>query len=708
MLISKNNRLISITAGILLIMSISHPSFSQISYGGRPVVQGLSSHSEVPVISMPVFDHDIYRQQAETQSLMIKPLVFARSFEVSIDPENHGFWEQLDNGSRVWRVAIRSGGALSLNIIFSKYVLQPGVSVFIYNRDRSHILGAFTHLNNKSSKSLATEPVAGDELIIELQVNPHIEYYGELIIGSINHDFTGILDNKSSRFGTSGECNIDINCSFANSLQTEKNAVARVLVNGTRYCTGVLVNNTSGNGTPYFLTANHCIENNEQAENTVFVFGYESPFCNGGNGSAGKSLSGSEMLVTQENLDFTLVEISTKPPVSYQPWYAGWNRSATTPSAAFTIHHPQGDVKKLSAGFDSPATGTFGSGYTANGHWKINKWDIGTTESGSSGSPLFDSDGLVRGVLTGGEARCGYSVNDFYTKFSLAWARYEGINQQLKPWLDPLDTGAEILNGMNPYADGQLSAGFQVSTTEICIGEQVVFTDFSTGDVNAWLWDFGPGASPPSATTRGPHHVEYLFSGTRTVMLTIADNSSTDTIRKDVSIDVKTDRLPVAGFSYTEKEYSVQFHDLSQNAASFYWEFGDNTISMQREPVRNYKKEPEVVYTVKQFITNRACMDTVIHQVLVTYLPPVADQPHKKVTVFPVPARNFITVQTDLPFEEDTVIELITITGRTLLTNNLSSGETSVVLELESVPPGTYLLRITAGKEHVTTRITVI
>ncbi len=693
---------------ILVFLPATFSVSSQISYGGKPAVATLKTISEIPVIRMTRFDTGKYlREKTSGMDRRLKPLFFAKPFPLSIDPERDGAWEYLQDGGRIWRISLESSGAYSLNVIFSRYRLNPGASVFVYNPDRSHILGAFDYRNNQPSGSLALSPVTGDRLIVEMHTDKGVSHYGELIIGKLNHDFTGILHTKEGRFDRSGNCNIDISCPVANPWQTEKNSVVRIMINGNELCTGVLVNNTSNDGTPYFLTANHCVDDSTKAANTVFIFGYESPFCNGGDGTLNNTLSGSDLLATQENLDFTLLEIRDMPPQNYRPWYAGWNLSLEIPESTVSIHHPQGDVKKIAKDYDSPFTATFGPGYTIDGHWRVGRWDIGVTERGSSGSPLFDQDRNLKGLLTGGEGRCGNAVNDFFCKFSLAWDSYEGDTSRLKPWLDPGDTGAESLQGINPYADNELEANFTVSTTGICAGDKVVFTDFSTGYPDSWHWDFGSDANPPSAFNRGPHFVEYSTGGMRTVSLRVETNNGFDTKEMEFDLSVKTTEIPVAGFSYThENELFINFNDMSQYADSYYWEFGDGRTSTLANPDNTFTDEGE--YTVKQLVRNQACSDTMAQTITLIVNISHLDNHSGELKIYPVPASSFVIIETDIPFRENSSLELFSVSGKSLMKKKLAAGETRTLIEFSGYPSGTYILRIVSGDEYITTRIPVI
>ncbi len=684
--------------------------FSQMSYGGRPSQLNTTELREIPVIRMPLFDIHKYLRDLEPEAeSRLKPMVFAKPFDLDVAPEKDGKWTETEDGSRIWRVILYSRGALSMNIIFSKFMLKEGVSVFVYDTRRTDVKGSFDRRNNQLSGSLAVAPVRGDRLIVEMQVEPGISDFGELVIGRLNHDFRGIIGSKDGQFGLSGDCNIDISCPPGNQWQTEKNAIVRLYINGIELCTGVLVNNTASDGKPYLLTANHCVPDSANAENTVFVFGYESPFCNGEDGSVSNSLSGSDLLATQENLDFSLLILRDTPPRSYQPWYAGWDRSEQTPESTVSIHHPNGDVKKISVDNDPPLTNTFedlGEKYTQNGHWKIEKWDIGTTEGGSSGSPLFQNNGQVIGLLTGGDARCGFSENDYYSKFSLAWDLYEGDSSQLKPWLDSLGTDIQSVQGINPYLDSALQADFQISTTEICEGDEVVFTDFSSGSINSWHWDFGEGASPSVAYTRGPHLVEYTGSSERVVSLTVGNKNGSDIMEKLFNLTVKSTELPVAGFSYTEDELTVQFNDMTEYAASYYWEFGNKSTSTQSNPVHTYQAEGE--YNVKQLVRNQACSDTSVQTLTITTTSAGIEPPVEGIQVYPVPANDFITIDFGQSATAEKVIEMFSSTGNLLERLNLSAKQASVTIDTSGYPSGIYILRILTGNVQNIYKIPVL
>lgn len=104
-------------------------------------------------------------------------------------PENSGVRFTLPDGTKVWRLGIRSEGALSLNVMFSEYHLPKGARVFLYNNDQSEVLGSFNHLNNSERSILPVAPIQGDELIIEYQEPMEAAFPGKLAVGEVNHGY---------------------------------------------------------------------------------------------------------------------------------------------------------------------------------------------------------------------------------------------------------------------------------------------------------------------------------------------------------------------------------------------------------------------------------------------------------------------------------------------------------------------------------------
>ncbi len=146
-----------------------------------------------------------------------------------------------------------------------------------------------------------------------------------MTISSISHDYINLFNflSEDNIAGNILDCHNDINCDVGDPWQIEKNAVARIVLDGNALCTGALVNNTLSDRIPYFLTADHCIDNNAEANRSVFYFNYESPECDGGDGQTNHIVSGAQRRAFNGNSDFSLLELSSRVPTSFQPFFAG-------------------------------------------------------------------------------------------------------------------------------------------------------------------------------------------------------------------------------------------------------------------------------------------------------------------------------------------------------------------------------------------------
>ena len=460
--VKQNIRRLSVFLLLTGFITQSFTTEAQINQPGTPVSFTLKDKSVFPIVQMTKVNPDeLLKEDAYTDTMPDYPYRFAKVLKVNLSLDNSGLWQEIKGKGRIWRLGIKSVGAYSLNLIFQKYDLPPGARLFLYNPDHSMVLGAFTEENNKPWGSLAIAPVRGDEIIIEYFEPGKTAHKAHLVIGSVGYAYRDILGLMDDRFGLSQPCNKDINCSDGAEWQYEKHAVCRIIftkLNGNSYlCSGSLINNAKNNEIPYFLSANHCLPTSYEAQTAVYYFNYESPACNGGDGDISQTLSGSTIQATTTNLDFSLVKMSDTIPETYKPYFAGWNASPQAPEKVVSIHHPQGDVKKIAIYIHPPVTGNFmyEFDYDDSTHWYIDNWTYGITEGGSSGSPLFDQNHLIVGDLTGGSvvANCT-SADAFYEKFSHSFADYSDKREQLRYWLDPDTTGIISLNGFGPAVTG--------------------------------------------------------------------------------------------------------------------------------------------------------------------------------------------------------------------------------------------------------------
>jgi hypothetical protein len=433
----------------LLLTLGTAPVSAQISAGGTPRSFQQALSSLPPTVTMAAVDVAQYQAEDERADKE-EPYRFGASIDVRLTLKNAGTWENLPDGSRIWRLRISSPGAYSISLLYDQWYIPDGCDLFIYNDRRDRVIGAFTSSNNWVDGTNITAPVADDASTLEYFETAEQAGQGSLSISNVVHAYRNLFGRYQASplddYGTSGACNNNINCPEGAAWQTNKRGVTMILLSsGSRICTGSLINNTSQNQTPYYLTANHCLGGNNTWQ---FMFNYEAPSCTNQDGPTTQTVSNSTLKANWSGSDFALLQLSATPPSAYNPYYNGWNRIDAAATNTVCIHHPDGDIKKISFDNNPPVSGTW-SGTPANSHWNITQWDDGTTEPGSSGSPLFDQNHRIVGQLHGGDASCSYNYNDFYGKFSLSWTGNGTNATRLSNWLDPASTGATTLDGLD-------------------------------------------------------------------------------------------------------------------------------------------------------------------------------------------------------------------------------------------------------------------
>ncbi len=326
-------------------------------------------------------------------------------------------------------------------------------------------------------------------------------------------------------FGDSQPCEVNVHCPEGDPWSDEIRSVALIIGSfGTRICNGVLVNNVRADFTPYLLTADYCIKDihgnyDPSLPNSwIFVFNYESPTCVSVDGPLNQTTTGATLLAHDSLRDFSLVQLNEPPPDTYNVYYAGWSTLLVTPATGTCIHHPRGDVKKISLDYDSLTSSDFfdSTGFT---HWRVGSWDIGTTEIGTYGAPLFDQNHLIVGLYAGGSASCTNPSPDWFGKFYQSMYAGTSSANRLADWLDPDTTGTLQLSGLD-------KSGLSLSV-DADSGWVPLTVNFSADPgrftADSWIWDFGDGNSANSQFTShtytdpGAHAVTVQFTSDTTV-----------------------------------------------------------------------------------------------------------------------------------------------------------------------------------------------
>ncbi|MBK7337550.1 MAG: hypothetical protein IPJ00_15930 [Saprospirales bacterium] len=540
-------------AGFLFLLSaFSLPLSAQITSGGQPVFlddqfQMARGPIELSEYQLPSPDLEKYRllnEQHPDNPLGAAPV------KVSLNLENAGQWLELGNGDRLWLLKVKGVGAKGLAILYDDFYLPPGGKLFMYDPEGREILGAYDARHNKDSRRFVTGFVEGETAILEYYEPKFQRGKGALSIFRIDYALSSDMLNRGAGFGfgESDSCQVNVNCPIGSIWQDEKRGVCRVrmvLEEGMGWCSGSLVNNANNDGTPYVLSGFHCQDGfTPLYDFWRFDFHYEGEPCENPAQEPGYlSIIGCEQRAGRQESDFLLVELSIPVPLSFNVHFNGWNRTATPPSMGILIHHPKGDIKKISMDDDPlvvhPNAINWSNGVItpANHHLKA-ILDTGSFQPGSSGGPLFNGNGQIVGQLHGGFEGCE-QVTVFSGRFHLSWDAGATPAERLRDWLDPDNTGLMSLEGFQPPAPTGISISGRVKTsynnkgvagvTVVCIGADTLTT--LTDTTGMYIFeelpigeDFLIGCSKTSGLVNGVTTLDLVSIKKHILLIDLLDN----------------------------------------------------------------------------------------------------------------------------------------------------------------------------------------
>ncbi len=424
---------------------------------GKAVPMPAKRYLGVPTYTLAPIDHDtLLAADAERESHEGSSLI-RYGVNRDMDPPvefcggdyNAGIFHENENGSWQWELDVEAPGALAMRIGFDALSLPDDVELYVYNpQDRAEYYGPFRSGEFVWSPSIMRDTTG----IVCFGTSRQSLSSVNLTIPRIIHVYRSpLLDDKAL-----GTCHVDIAC--RPEWEGHATAVGRLgLVDFDAWaCTGALIVAPGySDNPPFLLTANHCISLQAQATTLEIWWLYQRTACDDelppDMNTVPRSTGGATLLAgstATTGSDFTLLLLNEPVPIAAA--FLGYTtRPVSLDESVVCIHHPQGMEKKISFGSTSDAGSPRLSGQplTPYEYFYEVLWTEGTTEGGSSGSPLILMDaGQIIGQLYGGYASCtAVDEPDYFGRMDVTYPLIE-------PWLD----GSYPIEGEEEEGEGEV------------------------------------------------------------------------------------------------------------------------------------------------------------------------------------------------------------------------------------------------------------
>jgi len=413
-------------------------------------------------------------------------------------------WQQQADGSVTALRRVRSEGAVALRLGMKIAPEFDGELRFAPTGNPAEAIGPFTRRDWEGMEVYWSPKIEGDDMLVEIRM-PDGKRPPEGMIGfaGVSHVYrhSGAKNSFSNLYPDTLPCHNEAACAKTEAERFASKATARMLVTlgsgQSSFCTGTLLNSHLHSGTPYFYTAHHCISDNATARTLQTFWNYQYPTCNGGTGEpsgATVRYGGADYLHSSYENDHALLRLREAPPPDAV--FLGWTTDPLGPDTVLTaIHHPLGDVKKISWGSTlAEPTGYINvEGRIHQNLWIVWSYGYGIVQAGSSGSGLLNCASgeclLVGGLFSGdSKAGCSARMQTSYSKFSTAYST------ALNNWLGSGARNLPILKVSKAaeYAGDSISSiGFLVQRTGDTSGASSVQYAATAGTAHPGI-DFAP------------------------------------------------------------------------------------------------------------------------------------------------------------------------------------------------------------------------
>ena len=282
----------------------------------------------------------------------------------------------------------------------------------------------------------------GDDVVLELYAPSQAarDAMGAVMLDRVNYLYAAVDGGQFAGLGRAQMTQHDVACWPNSSAYNEllKAASATPVIhylssNGGSYvCSGTLLNDMNNSGTPWFITANHCLGDQYAAGSASFEWYFQATACGSTNLDSRykETFGGAQLLWTDLTYDVSLLKLNTKPP--YGVMYAGWDSNPLViGQKVWGIHHPKSDYTMANLG---NVAALKQASKASNGVTRILNqvsYSYGGAEEGSSGSGVFVADSTGHAFFGTLSSR---STGNYQTTY---YSPFDAYYPYIKPYLNP-------------------------------------------------------------------------------------------------------------------------------------------------------------------------------------------------------------------------------------------------------------------------------
>ncbi|MCX6304183.1 MAG: C25 family cysteine peptidase [Bacteroidetes bacterium] len=190
-------------------------------------------------------------------------------------------------------------------------------------------------------------------------------------------------------------------------------------------------------------------------------------------------------------------------------------------------------------------------------------------------------------------------------------------------------------NDIVPVTSAAVLANFTASSTSLCIGTSVDYSDLSSGDPTSWAWIF-QGGTPAASTEQNPSGIVYSQPGNHDVTLTVS-KSTGDPVTLTKTAYIQVTDMPATNFKDVSgcPGLPITFTDLTTanggTITNWTWVFGDpnsgtSNTSYEQNPSHTFN-DPGTYNVSLEVKTNGICTDVRMKDVVINTTPSAATKP---------------------------------------------------------------------------------